>query len=95
MAARFLWPRVFRWREGIRQRNDFADALMSDNPNYLVWRERIYNGLRMDGGVMSALGNSRRFGPRRIPVYPGGLNRSTQHFILAGKDGVWDGTKIS
>jgi hypothetical protein len=28
-------------------------------------------------------------------AYPGGLNRSTQHFILAGKDGVWDGTKIS
>ncbi len=25
----------------------------------------------------------------------GGLNRSTQHFILEGKDGVWDGTKIS
>src|SRR6202035_1415312 len=23
----------------------------------------------------------------------GGLNRSTQHFILEGKDGVWDGTK--
>ena len=29
------------------------------------------------------------------PLYPGGLNRSTQHFILGGKDGVWDGTKIS
>jgi hypothetical protein len=25
----------------------------------------------------------------------GGLNRSTQHFVLEGKDGVWDGTKIS
>jgi hypothetical protein len=25
----------------------------------------------------------------------GGLNRSPQHFILAGKDGVWDGTEIS
>ena len=25
----------------------------------------------------------------------GGLNRSTQHFILEGKDGVWDGTEIS
>jgi hypothetical protein len=23
-----------------------------------------------------------------LPVYPGGLNRSTQHFILEGKDGV-------
>ena len=23
------------------------------------------------------------------------LNRSPQHFILEGKDGVWDGTKIS
>ena len=30
-----------------------------------------------------------------FPVYPGGLNRSTQHFILEGKDGVWDGTEIS
>jgi hypothetical protein len=40
---------VFRWREGIRQRNDFAGALMSDNANYLVWRERIYEGLRMAG----------------------------------------------
>src|ERR1700726_3937625 len=29
------------------------------------------------------------------PFYPGGLNRSTQHFILEGKDGVWDGTEIS
>jgi hypothetical protein len=27
--------------------------------------------------------------------YTGGLNRSMQHFILEGKDGVWDGTKIS
>src|ERR1700737_670229 len=26
---------------------------------------------------------------------PGGLNRSPQHFILEGKDGVWDGTEIS
>src|SRR5258706_8762686 len=25
----------------------------------------------------------------------GGLNRSPQHFILEGKDGVWDGTEIS
>jgi hypothetical protein len=25
----------------------------------------------------------------------GGLNRSLQHFILEGKDGVWDGTEIS
>jgi hypothetical protein len=23
-----------------------------------------------------------------LPVYPGGLNRSTQRFILEGKDGV-------
>jgi hypothetical protein len=36
-----------------------------------------------------------------MPAYPecpftgGGLNRSTQHFILEGKDGVWDGTEIS
>ena len=56
----FLLVRVFRWREGIRHRNDFAGALMSDNnPNYLVWRERIYEGLahgRGAGGVMSALG---------------------------------------
>jgi hypothetical protein len=29
------------------------------------------------------------------PIYIGGLNRSTQHFILEGKDGVWDGTEIS
>jgi hypothetical protein len=29
------------------------------------------------------------------PVLPGGLNRSTQHFILEGKDGVWDGSKVS
>jgi hypothetical protein len=29
------------------------------------------------------------------PLYPGGLNRSPQHFILEGKDGVWDGTEIS
>ena len=25
----------------------------------------------------------------------GGLNRPRQHFILEGKDGVWDGTEIS
>jgi hypothetical protein len=29
------------------------------------------------------------------PPFFGGLNRSMQHFILEGKDGVWDGTKIS
>ena len=31
----------------------------------------------------------------QCPLLGGGLNRSTQHFILEGKDGVWDGTKIS
>jgi hypothetical protein len=31
------------------------------------------------------------FFPRSV----GGLNRSPQHFILEGKDGVWDGTEIS
>jgi hypothetical protein len=29
------------------------------------------------------------------PIIGGGLNRSPQHFILEGKDGVWDGTEIS
>jgi hypothetical protein len=29
------------------------------------------------------------------PLIEGGLNRSPQHFILEGKDGVWDGTEIS
>ena len=29
------------------------------------------------------------------PPDVGGLNRSPQHFILEGKDGVWDGTEIS
>ena len=33
--------------------------------------------------------------PIRCPLLGGGLNRSTQHFILEGKDGVWDGTEIS
>src|SRR3954451_6510662 len=32
---------------------------------------------------------------RSLPVFSGGLNRSSQHFILEGKDGVWDGTEIS
>jgi len=31
----------------------------------------------------------------RCPHFPGGLNWSPQHFILEGKDGVWDGTEIS
>jgi len=30
-----------------------------------------------------------------LPLSPGGLNRSMQHFILEGKDGVRNGTKIS
>jgi hypothetical protein len=34
-------------------------------------------------------------GVRRSPLFGGGLNRSMQHFILKGKDGVWDGTEIS
>ena len=38
-----------------------------------------------------AVGNVELAGPR----WTGGLNRSTQHFILEGKDGVWDGTEIS
>jgi hypothetical protein len=29
------------------------------------------------------------------PLLRGGLNRSMQHFILEGKDGVRNGTKIS
>jgi hypothetical protein len=32
---------------------------------------------------------------RSLPAYIGGLNRSMQHFILEGKDGVRNGTKIS
>src|SRR3984893_8330490 len=39
------------------------------------------------------------FGARAMsdlsPQCAGGLNRSPQHFILEGKDGVWDGTEIS
>ena len=39
------------------------------------------------------------FGPdapvSECPLVGGGLNRSPQHFILEGKDGVWDGTEIS
>jgi hypothetical protein len=31
----------------------------------------------------------------RCPLLGGGLNRSPQHFILEGKDGVWNGTEIS
>jgi hypothetical protein len=38
----FLLVRVLRWREGIRQRNDFVGALMSDNPNYLVCLARAH-----------------------------------------------------
>jgi hypothetical protein len=30
-----------------------------------------------------------------FPLGSGGLNRSMQHFILKGKDGVRNGTKIS
>jgi hypothetical protein len=30
-----------------------------------------------------------------FPFLTGGLNRWPQHFILEGKDGVWDGTEIS
>jgi hypothetical protein len=32
---------------------------------------------------------------REVRFTPGGLNRLMQHFILEGKDGVGDGTKIS
>src|ERR1700694_3597835 len=31
----------------------------------------------------------------QCPSLRGGLKRSPQHFILEGKDGVWDGTEIS
>ena len=34
-------------------------------------------------------------GYRPRPYLIGGLNRSPQHFVLEGKDGVWDGTEIS
>jgi hypothetical protein len=30
-----------------------------------------------------------------MQIKEGGLNRSPQHFISEGKDGVWDGTEIS
>ena len=33
--------------------------------------------------------------PHHVRFAAGGLNRSPQHFILEGKDGVWDGTAIS
>jgi hypothetical protein len=46
---------------------------------------------------MSALGSGAdiQTSPAPSPLCPGGLNRSPQHFILEGKDGVWDGTEIS
>jgi hypothetical protein len=44
----------------------------------------------MTSSFEDATGNVKE-GPGMV----GGLNRSTQHFILEGKDGVWDGTKIS
>src|ERR1700738_2824068 len=41
-------------------------------------------------------GNSgHRISSASCPFVTGGLNRSPQHFILEGKDGVWDGTEIS
>jgi hypothetical protein len=48
------------------------------------WRAMLGGGVRPHwvnrvGFVMSAV----------CPVYPGGLNRSTQHFILNGRDGVF------
>jgi hypothetical protein len=50
-------------------------------------------------GKLSALSVPRqsrpKWGVRVMSGLGGGLNRSTQHFILEGKDGVWDGTKIS
>jgi hypothetical protein len=44
---------------------------------------------------MSALRAEKLNASKCFPLFIGGLNRSTQHFILEGKDGVWDGTKIS
>jgi hypothetical protein len=54
-------------------------------------------GGRENPAAMSAFaGKAENIYSRWVfPVLTGGLNRSTQHFILEGKDGVWDGTKIS
>jgi hypothetical protein len=43
---------------------------------------------------MSASGQRKSPPVDIISALPGGLNRSTQHFIFEGKDGVWDGTEI-
>jgi hypothetical protein len=62
----------------------------------------IESGLKTDKQVRTAMATMTRevlkhFKRMRSEenLLVGGLNRSTQHFILEGKDGVWDGTKIS
>ena len=65
MAARFFWPGWSAGAKapkppGATRRSGYRASasvsatislahLMSDNPNYLVWRERIDEGLRMAG----------------------------------------------
>jgi len=48
-------------------------------------------------GYNEARSLSHTFGKHELNlgIVDGGLNRSTQHFILAGKDGVWNETEIS
>jgi hypothetical protein len=56
------------------------------------WRHKLIEAL----GDFRVWPQSRQAeGQPRCPLLSGGLNRSPQHFILEGKDGVWDGTEIS
>jgi hypothetical protein len=68
--------------------------MLATNSSNVEMRDPATATLR-DRGIWSLRRNNVKRASWKIPFMPGGLNRSTQHFILEGKDGVWDGTKIS
>jgi hypothetical protein len=71
----------------------FRDARFVPKSGNALWIETANARL-----LLPAIGDAGHSKAPRIvecPVRVGGLNRSPQHFILEGKDGVWDGTAIS
>ena len=77
-----IWTQVYHsgWTHG-------AHFLRSGNSNHICHLPYtlVANRRTVDTNIISEISM----------FFDGGLNRSPQHFILEGKDGVWDGTEIS
>jgi hypothetical protein len=89
-----MYPRETRFKQHRR------DAWKQDTPlrQWLLeeWKDGFpVRHVRLEWCENAQLSDRETEWIGKFPNLDGGLNRSKQHFILEGKDGVRNGTKIS